>query len=33
MGLGPGMGERRNAYMILVGKVKGGNHLEDLGVT
>ena len=26
------MGERRCAYMVLVGKPEGKNHLEDLGV-
>jgi hypothetical protein len=26
------MGEMRKAYIILVGKVEGKNHLEDLGV-
>jgi hypothetical protein len=26
------MEEMRNAFKFLVGKLKGGNHLEDLGV-
>jgi hypothetical protein len=26
------MGERRNAYSILVGKSEGKNHSEELGV-
>jgi hypothetical protein len=27
-----GMGEKRNAYIILVGKPEGKNHYEDLHV-
>jgi hypothetical protein len=27
-----GMGERRGAYRVLVGRHEGRNHLEDLGV-
>jgi len=26
------MGERRGTYMVLLGKSKGKNHLEDPGV-
>jgi hypothetical protein len=26
------MGETRNAYSILVGNLKGGHNLEDLGI-
>jgi hypothetical protein len=26
------MGEMKNAYMCLVGKLEGKRHLEDLGV-
>jgi hypothetical protein len=26
------MGEMRNAYKILVGKLEGKNHLEDQGI-
>jgi hypothetical protein len=27
-----GMGKRKDAYRILVGKSEGKNHLEDLGL-
>jgi hypothetical protein len=26
------MGEMRNVYIILTGKQKGGDHMEDLGI-
>jgi hypothetical protein len=26
------MGQMRNAYNILIGKLKGRDHLEDLGI-
>jgi hypothetical protein len=26
------MGEMRNIFKIVVGKMKGGDHLQDLGV-
>jgi hypothetical protein len=32
MGRACSMGERRNAYNILIRKPKGRDHLEDIGI-